>query len=108
MSYSEKPRIVRNATTVAGVTSKPVTEYTPTLISTSWTIATIAEIAIRHSNRQAMNSATSTRNTTRARTALVVMLAPHVELTELLLTADSGIPASEASAMRTARWVSSG
>ena len=54
VSYNENPRIVKKATTVAGVTSKPISEYTPTLMSTSCNIAKIAASAIRHSKRQAM------------------------------------------------------
>ncbi len=40
--------------TVAGVTSKWKTEYTPTLMSTSWTTAMIAPTAILHSRRSVM------------------------------------------------------
>ena len=36
--------------TVAGVTSKPNTEYTPTEIKMSWTTAASAASAIFHSN----------------------------------------------------------
>ncbi len=78
--------MVRNATTVAGVTSNWNTEYTPTLINTSCTMAMMAAIAIRHSSRQAMNKATRIKKMTRARTAFSVMLRPQVELTELTLT----------------------
>ena len=83
VSYSENPRMVRNATTVAGVTSKPNTEYTPTLNSTSCNMARMAARAIRHSRRQAMNIATSTKNTMSARTAFSVMLAPQLLADEL-------------------------
>ena len=43
--------MVRNATTVAGVTSNPVTAYTPTVMMMSWITATIAASAMRHSKR---------------------------------------------------------
>ena len=86
VSYSEKPRIVRKATTVAGVTSNWNTEYTPTLINTSCNMAMMAAAAIRHSSRQAMNRATRIKKMTKARMAFSVMLRPHVELTELTLT----------------------
>ena len=78
--------MVRNATTVAGVTSSLKTEYTPTLIPTSWTIAAIADNAIRHSNRQAINNETIKKKTNRALMALTVMLRPQVELTVATLT----------------------
>ena len=35
----------------SGVTSKPIREYTPTLMPTSWIMAAMAATAIRHSNR---------------------------------------------------------
>jgi hypothetical protein len=71
---------------VAGVTARPVIEYTPTLISTSWTIAKIAESAIFHSNRHAMNTETRTKKISSARTAFSVMLRPQDELTDETLT----------------------
>ncbi len=40
--------------TVAGVTSNPKREYTPTLMSTSCTTAASAATAMRHSNRTVM------------------------------------------------------
>jgi hypothetical protein len=43
--------MVRKAITVPGVTSNWKTEYTPTLMSTSWNTATIAATAMRHSSR---------------------------------------------------------
>ncbi len=98
VSYSENPRIVRNATTVAGVTSNRNNEYTPTLIKTSCIMAMIAAAAIRHSSRQAMKSATRTRKMTRALIAFSVMLRPHVELTELTLTDSTSTSAAAASA----------
>ena len=93
--------MVRNAITVAGVTSSCKTEYTPTLISTSWTMAAIALSAIRHSNRQAMNSATRMMNTTSARIADLVISLPHDEVTELLLTSAIGTLAAAPSASMT-------
>ena len=51
VSYNENPKMVRNAITVAGVTERPSTEYTPTLINTSCAMAAIAETAIFHSKR---------------------------------------------------------
>ena len=101
VSYSENPRMVRNATTVAGVTSKRNTEYTPTLINTSCNMAMIAERAIRHSNRQLMNSATSTRKMTSARIAFSVMLRPHDELTDVDDTSSTATPACSASCVWT-------
>ena len=58
----------------------------------------IAASAIRHSSRQAMNSATRTRKMTRALTAFSVMLRPQVELTELTLTNSGSTFAAAASA----------
>ena len=49
-------------------------------------MAMIAANAMRHSSRQAMNSATRIKKMTSALTAFSVMLRPHVELTELTLT----------------------
>ncbi len=43
--------MVRKAITVPGVTSNWNTEYTPTLMMMSWTTATIAATAMRHSRR---------------------------------------------------------
>ncbi len=68
---------------MAGVTSNAKTEYTPTLINTSWTIAMIAPRAICHSKRQLMKMATRTRKITSARTAFSVMDRPQDELTEV-------------------------
>ncbi len=51
VSYRENPRIVKNAMTVAGVTSKPVMAYTPTVIKMSWITAMIAAVAILMVNR---------------------------------------------------------
>ena len=45
--------MVRNATTVSGVTSNWKTEYTPTLMTTSWTMARMAATAIFHSRNTA-------------------------------------------------------
>ena len=94
--------MVRKATTVAGVTTNRRTEYTPTLINTSCSMAMIAANAIRHSSRQAMKSATSTKKMISALTAFSVMLRPHVELTELTLT-DS---VSTLAACARASWIS--
>ena len=93
--------MVRNATTVAGVTSNPNTEYTPTLISTSCNMAMIADSAMRHSKRQLMNSATRMRKMTSARTALSVTLRPHDELTDVDDTSDTSTPAVVASSVWT-------
>ena len=98
VSYSEKPRMVRKATTVAGVTSNRNTEYTPTLINTSCIMAMIAASAMRHSSRQAMNSDTRIKKMMRARTAFSVMLRPHVEPTALTLTDTASTLAAVASA----------
>jgi hypothetical protein len=46
--------MVSTAITVAGVTSSWVTEYTPTVTSTSWMSATSVGMAIFNSNRSAM------------------------------------------------------
>src|SRR5260221_6425559 len=78
VSYSEKPRIVRNATTVPGVTSKPVTAYTPTVRTMSWTTAMIAASAIRHSNRKVRYSVTSTKKKASAVSALLLTWSPQV------------------------------
>src|SRR3954470_5962917 len=98
VSYSEKPRMVKNATTVAGVTSNRNSEYTPTLINTSCNIAMIAASAMRHSRRQAMNIATRIKKITNALMAFSVMLRPHVELTEVTLTDSDGTLAAVAKA----------
>ena len=98
VSYRENPKMVRNATTVAGVTESPVTEYTPTLINTSCAIAAMAETAIFHSKRHAMYSDTTRKNTSNARAAFSVMLRPHDELTSATLTSSAFTPAFSASA----------
>ena len=54
VSYSEKPRIVSKAITVAGVTSKPTSEYTPAVMTRSWMRASMAANAILGSNRSEM------------------------------------------------------
>ncbi len=100
--------MVRNATTVAGLTEKPNNAYTPTLSNTSCTMAMMAARAIRHSSRQAMNSATSMRNTRSARIALSVMVLPHVELTELVVTSSVVTPTLSAKACCTRARTASG
>src|SRR5262245_22007451 len=74
------------AITVAGVTSKPNTEYTPAVITTSWTRAISVGAAIIHSKRKVMYSVTSTRNTIRARIAFWLISWPHDGPTSLRLT----------------------
>ena len=54
VSYSEYPRIVNSAATVAVVTSRPVSEYTPAVISRSCISAISTGTAYFHSNRSAM------------------------------------------------------
>src|SRR5262249_23768071 len=51
LSYTEKPRIVRNAVTVAGLTTNCRIAYTPTLTMMSWMTATMAVTDIFHSKR---------------------------------------------------------
>jgi hypothetical protein len=46
VSYSEKPRMVSSPITVAGVTSKPTSEYTPAVTTRSKNIVASAEIAM--------------------------------------------------------------
>src|SRR5690606_29535123 len=46
VSYREYPRMVSSPMTVAGVTSQPTTEYTPTVTRRTWSSATRAEVAI--------------------------------------------------------------
>ena len=46
VSYSEKPRIVSRPMTVAGVTSKPTSEYTPAVTIRSKNIVASAAIAM--------------------------------------------------------------
>ncbi len=42
--------MVSRPITVAGLTSKPASAYTPMVITMSWASATSAAMAIRHSN----------------------------------------------------------
>ena len=70
--------MVRNATTVAGVTSNSVTAYTPTVMMMSWITAMIAASAIRHSKRNVRYTAITKKNTTSALSALLLTLSPQV------------------------------
>jgi hypothetical protein len=54
VSYSEYPRMVNSAITVAGDTLNPTRAYTPIVIARSWARATIAAIAILNSSRNEM------------------------------------------------------
>ncbi len=54
VSYREYPRIVSRAATVAVVTSRPVREYTPAVISRSCMRAISTGTAYFHSKRRAM------------------------------------------------------
>ena len=56
----------------------------------------MAAIAIRHSNRIEMNTATRARKITSARSALYVISLPHDELTRLTLTSSGLTPAASA------------
>ena len=69
--------MVKNDTTVAGVTTRPSSAYRPTEMNTSCTTAMSAPTAIFHSSRHAMNNASSTKNTTSALTACLVISLPH-------------------------------
>src|SRR5262245_21909712 len=51
VSYNEKPRMVKNAVTVAGVTANWNSAYMPAVKMMSWSTATIADAAIFHSKR---------------------------------------------------------
>jgi hypothetical protein len=108
VSYSEYPRIVRNAITVAGVTRNWNTEYTPTATITSLTMAVSAATAMRHSNRSEMNTATTTRKITRARAAFSVISAPQVELVNEKLMSSTVTPAASAKSAVTASACSRG
>src|ERR671911_2589035 len=100
--------MVRNATTVAGVTSNWNTEYTPTTAMTSCTIAAKAAMAIRHSKRTQMNSDTAMKNTTSARIAFSVISCPQVELVKATLTAPTSTSAATAKSAVIAAAVSLG
>jgi hypothetical protein len=102
VSYSENPRIVRKPITVDGVTSKPISEYTPAVTTMSCSRAMIAPIAIFGWNRSARNATTATRNTARAISAWSVMSLPHAALTASSLTCCSWTPAASATACFTA------
>ena len=78
--------MVRNATTVSGVTSNWKIEYTPTLMTTSWIMAMMAARAIFHSSRRLRYSNRANRNTTSACSALWLMSLPHEGPTVLTLT----------------------
>src|SRR5581483_2708071 len=86
VSYSEYPRIVKKATTVAGVTSNRVSEYTPTVMRMSWITAMIAATAIFHSNRNEMYTVMRMKKTISAVRALLVTALPHEGPTSLMLT----------------------
>src|SRR6476660_9870250 len=90
VSYSEYPRMVRNATTVAGTTSNWVIAYTPTVMMMSWITARIAASAIRHSKRNVRYNAITMKNTTNAWSALLLTLSPQVGPT--LFTSTCWIP----------------
>ena len=82
--------MVRNATTVAGVTSKPVTAYTPTVMMMSWITAMIAASAMRHSKRNVRYAAITKKNTMSAVSALLLTLSPQVGPTLVTLTCRVG------------------
>ena len=67
-------------------------------MTTSWIIATIAATAIRHSKRMAMTIENSSRNTSRAITALRVICSPHDDDTAATLTSAASTPAASANA----------
>src|SRR6478672_3410191 len=98
--------MVRNATTVAGVTSNWVTAYTPTVMMMSWTTAMIAASAMRHSKRNVRYAAITKKNTTSAVSALLLTLSPQVGPTLVTLTCALLMPAYLARAAPTfASWV---
>ena len=66
-----------NATTVAGVTSSPLNEYTPIVINTSCTSAASVGTAILNSNRTVMYSVITNRNTMSALRALLLISLPQ-------------------------------
>ena len=68
---------MRNATTVAGVTSNPLNEYTPTVMRTSCTSAASVGTAILNSNRSVMYSVITIRNTISALRAFWLISLPH-------------------------------
>ena len=70
--------MVRNATTVAGVTSNCVIAYTPTVMMMSWITAMMAASAMRHSKRNVRYNAITMKNTINAWSALLLTLSPHV------------------------------
>ena len=97
--------MVRNATTVAGVTSKSVTAYTPTVMMMSWITAMIAASAMRHSKRNVRYAAITKKNTISAVSALLLTLSPQVGPTLVTLTCAPSMPAYLASAALTfASW----
>ena len=75
-------------------------------MNTSWTTATMAPTAMRHSKRIEMYSAMTTKKKMRARIAFFVISLPHVGLTELTLTSSGCTPALAARSLRTLVWTS--
>src|SRR4051794_40242196 len=98
--------MVRNATTVAGVTVNWNRAYTPTLMRTSWMTATSAPTAMAHSKRTVMYSDTTTKNTIIALMAERVTSSPHDGPTEVYCTSSGDSWAASARALLTAAPVS--
>jgi len=83
--------MVSRPITVPGLTSKPMIEYTPAVRIRSWIRASrAAPDAFASRNRNAMNSATTTRNTASAISACLVTSVPQEELTSSLLILSAG------------------
>ncbi len=78
VSYSEYPRMVSSAATVAVVTSRPVSEYTPAVISRSCISAISTGTAYFHSKRSAMYAEITSSEAMIAITALLATVLPNV------------------------------
>src|SRR6266699_3356979 len=78
VSYSEYPRIVSSAATVAAVTSRPVSEYTPAVISRSCISAISTGTAYFHSKRRAMYAEITSSDAMIAMIALWAIVLPNV------------------------------
>src|SRR5689334_14911838 len=93
--------MVRKAMTVGGVTSSWNTEYTPTLMTTSWIMAKDAAAGNLHPQRIRRVRRDAARNTTRARSADLVISLPHDGPTVLTVTSEASVLARSASTWRT-------
>ncbi len=89
--------------TVAGVTSKPISEYRPAVMTRSWRSAIIAASAIFHSKYSDRKMTTPRRKNTSARRALLEMSFPQLGPMNCVLTSSRATSNSLASAV----WTSS-